>query len=297
MSAFARLRHFGEAIFVVGLYRLLGLLPLDAASAIGGAVARTLGPLLPVTRRARRNLERFMPELGADGIEATIVEMWDNLGRTAAEYPHLHEFEIEGAQARIAATGVEYVDAAKAAGRPIVFYAGHLANWEMGTVTAAAFGTPVMLVYREANNPFVEKLFHEGRGAISAGLIPKGKRGAKLAIDALKAGKALGMLLDQKMNDGVAVPFFGVPAMTASAVASLALRFDCALLPVRIERLGRAARFAVTVGAPMDFSALPGDDDRTRQTAILAAINADLEKWIRARPGQWLWLHRRWPDA
>jgi KDO2-lipid IV(A) lauroyltransferase len=47
----------------------------------------------------------------------------------------------------------------------------------------------------------------------------------------------------------------------------------------------------------MDFSALPGDDDRTRQTAILAAINADLEKWIRARPGQWLWLHRRWPDA
>jgi KDO2-lipid IV(A) lauroyltransferase len=189
------------------------------------------------------------------------------------------------------------VDAAKAAGRPIIFYAGHLANWEMGTVTAAGFGTRVMLVYREANNPYVEKLFHAGRGAISAGLIPKGKKGAKLAIEALKAGKALGMLLDQKMNDGVAVPFFGVPAMTAPAVAALALRFNCALLPVRIERLGRAARFAVTVGAPMDFASLPGAADKSRQMAILAAINDDLEKWIRARPGQWLWLHRRWPDA
>jgi len=297
MSAFARLRYFGEAIFVVGLYRLLGLLPLDVASAIGGAIGRAVGPLLPLTRRARRNLQRFMPELGPDGIEAAIVEMWDNLGRTAAEYPHLHKFAIDGADARIAATGGEYIDAAKAAGRPIIFYAGHLANWEMGTVTAAGFGTRVMLVYREANNPYVEKLFHAGRGAISAGLIPKGKKGAKLAIEALKAGKALGMLLDQKMNDGVAVPFFGVPAMTAPAVAALALRFNCALLPVRIERLGRAARFAVTVGAPMDFASLPGAADKSRQMAILAAINDDLEKWIRARPGQWLWLHRRWPDA
>jgi Kdo2-lipid IVA lauroyltransferase/acyltransferase len=297
MNAFARMRYFGQAIFVVGLYRLLGLLPLDVASAIGGAIGRTVGPLLPLTRRARRNLERFMPELGADGIEAAIVEMWDNLGRTAAEYPHLHKFAIDGADARIVATGGEHIDAAKQAGRPIIFYAGHLANWEMGTVTAAGFGTRVMLVYREANNPYVEKLFHAGRGAISAGLIPKGKKGAKLAIEALKAGKALGMLLDQKMNDGVAVPFFGVPAMTAPAVGALALRFDCALLPVRIERLGRAARFAVTVGAPMDFASLPGDDEKARQMAILATINNDLEKWIRARPGQWLWLHRRWPDA
>jgi Kdo2-lipid IVA lauroyltransferase/acyltransferase len=297
MSLFVRLRHFAEAIFVVGLYRALGLLSLDAASAVGGAVARTLGPLLPISRRARRNLERFMPELGAAGIDATLVEMWDNLGRTAAEYPHLHEFGIDGADARIAATGREHIDAAKQAGRPIIFYAGHMANWEMGTVTAAGFGTPVMLVYREANNRHVEKLFHEGRGAISAGLIPKGKKGAKLAMEALKAGRALGMLLDQKMNDGVAVPFFGVPAMTAPAVAALALRYDCALLPVRIERLGRAARFAVTVGAAMDLKALPGEGDKARQMAILTAINADLEKWIRARPGQWLWLHRRWPDA
>lgn len=296
MKFVARLRHAIEALFVVGSYRLLGLLPVDVASNIGGAVARTLGPLLPLTRRARRNLERFLPELGKAGIEAAIVEMWDNLGRTAAEYPHLKNFRIDGPDARVEASGAEHIRAAEAAGRPIIFYAGHFANWEMGTVAAAGFGVPVYLVYREANNRHVETLFREGRGGIAGGLIPKGKRGAKLAIEALKAGKALGMLLDQKMNDGVAVPFFGVPAMTAPAAAALALRYNCALLPVQIERLGRQARFRVNVGAALDFAAFAGDAS-AKQMQILAAINADLERWIRKHPGQWLWLHRRWPEA
>jgi len=285
----ARLRHAIEALFVVGSYRLLGLLPVDVASNIGGGG-------LPLTRRARRNLERFLPELGKAGIEAAIVEMWDNLGRTAAEYPHLKNFRIDGPDARVEASGAEHIRAAEAAGRPIIFYAGHFANWEMGTVAAAGFGVPVYLVYREANNRYIETLFREGRGGIAGGLIPKGKRGAKLAIEALKAGKALGMLLDQKMNDGVAVPFFGVPAMTAPAAAALALRYNCALLPVRIERLGRRARFRVNVGAAMDFAAFAGDAS-AKQMQILAAINADLERWIRKHPGQWLWLHRRWPEA
>jgi KDO2-lipid IV(A) lauroyltransferase len=291
-----RLRHLVEAAFVVGGYRLLGLLPVDIASSIGGAVARTIGPHLGVSRRAKRNLERFLPELGPAGIAAAVAEMWDNLGRTAAEYPHLHGFGIDGPDARVEAIGVENVRIAQAAKRPIIFYSAHLGNWEMGTVVAAAWGVPVHLVYREANNRYVETLFREGRGGIAGGLIPKGKKGAKLAIEALRDGKALGMLLDQKMNDGVAVPLFGTPAMTAPAIAALALRFDCALLPVRIERLGRVARFRVTVGAAMDLAALPGQTEAERRTAILAAINRDIEAWIRARPGQWLWLHRRWPE-
>jgi len=28
----------------------------------------------------------------------------------------------------------------------------------------------------------------------------------------------------------------------------------------------------------------------------MAAVNRQLEGWIAARPEQWLWLHRRWPD-
>jgi len=29
---------------------------------------------------------------------------------------------------------------------------------------------------------------------------------------------------------------------------------------------------------------------------MLLELNRMLEGWIRERPGQWLWNHRRWPD-
>ncbi len=289
-----KLRQWIEAAFVIGGYRLLGLLPKRLSSDIGGAVARTLGPRLRVSARARRNLRRFMPELGDAGIERVVVEMWDNLGRTAAEYPHLTRFTVFEPDCDIEVAGVEHVDAAKAAGKPIIFFAAHLANWELPGLVAARQGTPVHLVYREANNRHVETLFREGRGAFAAGLIPKGASGARLAMQALKQGKHLGMLLDQKMNDGIPVPFFGVDAMTAPALAVLALRFDCAVLPVQVERIGRAPKFRVTVEAPM---AIPrGGDKAAGSLALMTAVNARMEEWIRARPGQWLWLHRRWPE-
>ena len=38
-----------------------------------------------------------------------------------------------------------------------------------------------------------------------------------------------------------------------------------------------------------------GDHDAD-VAAIMAAVKARLEEWIRARPEHWAWLHRRWPD-
>jgi Kdo2-lipid IVA lauroyltransferase/acyltransferase len=283
-----------EAAFVIGAYHLLGLLPKRVASNLGGAVARFVGPKLRVSDRARRNLRRFLPELDEARIETTVTEMWDNLGRTAAEYPHLNHFTTFVPDADIDVIGTEHVDAAKAAGKPIIFFAAHLANWELPGMAAARYDTPVHLVYREANNRHVETLFRRGRGAFAAGLIPKGASGARLAMQALKSGKHLGMLLDQKMNDGIAVPFFGVDAMTAPALGVLALRFDCAILPVHVERLGRAAKFRVTVEPPLVLPQIADKNERLK--ALMTDVNARMEVWIRQRPGQWLWLHRRWPE-
>lgn len=95
------------------------------------------------------------------------------------------------------------------------------------------------------------------------------------------------------MNDGIAVPFFGRPAMTAPALAQFALRFDCPVVPARVERLG-GARFRLTIQPPLEIQK-SGD----RQADVLAAmteVNRIIEGWVRDRPDQWLWLHRRWPD-
>jgi KDO2-lipid IV(A) lauroyltransferase len=101
------------------------------------------------------------------------------------------------------------------------------------------------------------------------------------------------LLVDQKMNDGLAVPFFGHPAMTAPAAAQLALRFRCPVVAVHIERLG-GAHFRLSLLPPLP---LPDSGDRNADIrSLMADINGMLESWIRKRPEQWLWAHRRWPD-
>lgn len=282
-----------EAAIAHGAFVLFRRLSLDTASAIGGRVARAIGPRLGVTRRARKNLQRAFPEKSAAEIEAIVGDMWENLGRVATEYPHLSRMRAFPPGNVIEVRGTEHVDAARARGRPLIFFAGHLANWEVCAIAAKQFGLPLHLVYRPANNPWVERIFQEGRGDIAAGLIPKGPDGARLVLDVLRAGKQLGILIDQKMNDGIPVPFFGRDAMTAPALARLAMKFDCAVLPAQVERLG-GARFRLTVHPPLAIAKTGNLAKDLRDT--MAAANALLEDWIRQRPGQWLWLHRRWPD-
>ena len=80
--------------------------------------------------------------------------------------------------------------------------------------------------------------------------------------------------------------------MTASALAAVALRLQCPVLPTCSQRIG-PARFQVTFGAPLP---LPDTGDRDADVlALTQAVNDQLEAWIRAKPESWLWLHRRWP--
>jgi len=162
---------------------------------------------------------------------------------------------------------------------------------------AAALGLPVSGFYRAASNPRTDAVIQSlrekalGRGVT---MFAKGPEGARAALLHLRRGGSLGLLVDQKMNDGIAVPFFGRIAMTAPALARFALRFHMPIVPIRVIRLG-PARFRLVCEAPLGI-ALTGDG--TADTyAISLAMNATLERWIREEPASWLWLHRRWPKA
>ena len=269
-----------------------GLLPLDWASAIAGALARAIGPRLGISKRARRNIRRALPELADHEIAKTIAQMWDNLGRVAAEYPHLRQIRVFEPGGRVETHGFEHMDRAVAAGRRMIIFSGHIANWEIGMLAAVQYGAEVAQIYRAANNPLIDRMITRFR-SIGGELIPKGTVAARRAIAVLRRGAHVTMLADQKMNDGIPVPFFGRPAMTASALAALALRFDCDVLPARVERLG-GARFRLTVFPPLP---LPRSGDHHADVAsLMTRVNQTLEGWIRDRPQEWFWVHRRWPD-
>jgi KDO2-lipid IV(A) lauroyltransferase len=281
-----------EALGAATFFAVFGALPLDRASALGGFVGRHIGPRLGITRIARRNLRRALPELAEDEIERIVRAMWDNLGRVAAEYPHLPQLRIFMPGGRVETRGFEHVDRAVAAGRRMIIFSGHLANWELGALAAAQYGISVAQLYRAANNPLVDRMVARFRGNHGE-FVPKGAAGARRAIALMRGGAHLTLLADQKMNDGIAVSFFGRPAMTAPALAHFALRYDCDVLPARVERL-EGAYFRLTVHPPLPISR--SDDLHADAAALMAQVNATLEGWIRERPQEWLWLHRRWPD-
>ena len=283
-------RWFLEGLFARALFSLFALLPVDWASAAGGGLARRVGPRLRASRVARRNLTRAFPDLPPARIEALVAEVWDNLGRVVGEFPHTEWLTRN----RVEVVGLHHLHGMRDDGRPGIFVSAHLANWELEGAVAAREGVPVTLVYRAANNPWVERVYRKGRAAAAAGgQIPKGSRGARLALEVLRKGGHLGILVDQKMNDGIAVPFFGRPAMTAPAVARFALKFGCPVVPLKVERL-KGAHFRLTFLPPLD---LPDSGDSHRDILdLMTAINGLVEDWVRASPGQWLWLHKRWPD-
>ena len=283
-----RVEAVGAALF----FAAMGALPLALASGLGGALARSIGPRLGVSRRARNNLRAALPHLSPAQIERVVRGMWDNLGRVAAEYPRLKRLSVFAPGGRVETAGIEHLDAAIAAGRSAILFGGHLGNWEVAALAAGQYGIDVAQIYRALNNPLVDRMIARFRGGGSE-LIPKGGVASRRALAALRRGAHLALLVDQKLNDGIAVPFFGRPAMTAPALALLALHFNCAVLPARVERLG-GARFRLTIEPPLP---LPRSGDRAADVAaLMIEVNRTLERWIIARPEQWFWLHQRWPE-
>ncbi len=235
---------------------------MDFASALGGFIARAIGMRLGITKRGEENLHRALPNLTPAQRRQVLRGMWDNLGRVIAEYPHLNAFRLFEKNSRIEGVDAGNILATRDPNKRYIFFSAHYGNWEIAIRTAAEAGFDVTGVYRAPNNPFVDRLMLWARGADGGELVPKGDVAAKKAFGALREGRALCMLVDQKMNDGIAVPFFGRDAMTAPALA----------VPCPTLRLRRSA----DPHAAHQRRALPHD--------LRAAAGAPQDRQHRSRP-------------
>jgi KDO2-lipid IV(A) lauroyltransferase len=283
---------------VRALAGILGALPADMASNLAGGVAAAVGPLLPVSRVADANLRAAMPDLDALARKRIVRGVWESLGRTAGEFPHVARIPHRSASGPgWEVQGEAIVSDLAARGGPAIFFSGHIGNWEILPRAAAFHGVQAAALYRAADNTGVDAFIRSVRET-GAGrpllYFQKGAKGARQLLGHLKSGGFLAALVDQKMNDGIEARLFGLPAMTAPAVAGLALHFRCPLVPAVCRRVG-PARLRLVVERPL---VLPQSNDRGQDIlALTQQINDVLERWIRDEPQSWLWLHRRWPKT
>ena len=295
LSLYWRLRYRAEAAIFFAFMTTFKLLPVDMASALGGFIGRRLLAYTPIDQRARHNLEAVFTDRSPAELAAIRREMWDGLGRTLAEYPHLDAFRVRGDHPRISVEGLEHVRLAQQSGKGIIFLSGHFANWEILPITAADCGLEGGSVYRPVNNPYVDAWTVAQRTQNGPKhVISKGPQGTRRIFSLLRQGKAIFMLVDQKTNEGIPAQFFGRMAMTTPAPAVLALKLGAILLPTTNERLA-GAHFKVTVHPPI--IAVASDDHARDVLNLTQQINDVIEAVIRRRPSQWLWIHRRWPKT
>ena len=290
-----KLSHRVEAAAARAALRLLRLLGPVTSSNLFGALFRAVGPLLPVSRVAHDNLQMALPELDAQARRRVVRGVWDNLGRTVGELPHVAGFRETTAGPGWELIGADILRRLAEKGGPMIFFSGHIGNWEVLPIVTAAHGLAFAPFYRSVENRQLDAMLMDLRRQAVRTDVPmfaKGAAGARQSLVHLSRGGRLGMLMDHKMNDGIKARFFGHPAMTAPALAALALRLRCPVIPGYVERTG-PARFRLTCEEPLD---LPDTGDRTADIASLTqTVNDTLERWIRIKPESWLWLHRRWP--
>jgi KDO2-lipid IV(A) lauroyltransferase len=290
-----KLRHYVEYGALRGFTAFCGLFGLDGASAIGGWLLRTVGPLTAPHKTARSNMAMCMPELSEAEIETALTAMWDNFGRTMQEFPQISKLLPYGEGSRVEVVGGQIIDEVVGRGKGALFISGHFANWELLAPCIRLRGLDLDGVYRSANNALVNDWSMRLRGPNSfSSQSPKGRAGAKLIVGHIRAGTPVAMLVDQKMNDGIEAPFFGQPSMTAGAAAQLSEKYDCPIVPMHIRRLG-GAHFRVEIYPPLE---VPLSDNKAEDIlTITTAYNQFLEDRIRETPGQWMWMHNRWTTS
>ena len=279
--------YFLEGSFLLLIFIVLRILPLGISSFLMGKLSSLIGPRLGVTKKAYNNIKNVMPEKNEKEITKIIKDMWENLGKVAGEYPHLSKISPEKNN-KIQIYGKKNLLLVKKTKTPAIFFSGHLANWEILPNVAIKNGVPVLSIFRRPNNPFINFLIKYIRSNLP--MAPKGKEGARQLIYSLKKGRSIGLVIDQKMNDGIEVPFFNKPAMTSDALAQLCLKIKSLVIPVEVERM-KNTNFKITFHNPLKITK---NGQKKTPLQIMTEVNLIMEKWIRKNPGQWLWLHRRW---
>jgi KDO2-lipid IV(A) lauroyltransferase len=281
--------------------RLIRLLPLRTALAVGAGIGRLLWIVVGRRRRIMlANLGRAFPEKSEDERKAIAVASLENLGRTFVEIARLADTTEAEMRERIRFDHSERLERYRAAGIGPLALSAHFGNFEYIAAGANTLGLiPSELIGRKIKNRYFDEWLKSNRLAHKVGTIPN-KKSMGLIVEKLKQGIGIGVVLDQNMKRkvGIFVDFFGHPASTTPGLALLAQKSGAPVIPVFAVREsslrpgGDPARHVIFIGEEIPWQDAPDEAERIRvNTQNYTRI---IEDWVRRYPDQWFWLHDRW---
>ena len=287
------IKYFFEFMSIISLFCIFRIIGLSNASYLGSIMGRVIGPLFRSKNIIKQNIKNGLGEVDKKRETEIINGMWSNIGRTFAEYVFLKDFKFNKTNFdHIKINGINYLNEIKNNNEPAIFYSGHFANFELMAMELDKFGIKCAAIYRPLNNFFLNPLMEYLRiKYICPNQIPKGRMGMREIISKIKDGYSIALMVDQRVSEGPRTLFFNKPAHTTTIPAQLALKYNCKLVPVSLERK-EDVNFEMTIHEPYKVKKTGNDEEDTKN--ITLKINQILEKMIIKNPTQWIWSHNRW---
>ena len=272
---------------VVWLFELAARLPLRTLHALGVLLGRAVYRLSPrYADRLRANLEQAAQH-GFDGeLPQVLRDCIAETGKGVLELPWVWRRPLRQVTTSVRAChGWEYVEAAVARGKGLIFLTPHLGCFDISALYAAE-RMPITVLYRPPKLAWLEKVMRSGRERGQLHLARTDVGGVRALYKALKRGEAIGLLPDQVPGNGEGewANFFGRPAYTMTLVGRLVSSSGAAVLMAYAERLPRGGGYVIRI-APLT---LDPAQSAARQ------INAALERTVLACPAQYLWSYNRY---
>ncbi len=281
-----RLDHYLVNLAARGLIGLALALPYRWRVGFGGwLVRRVVGPLAGYRARALENLALVWPDRPLAERAAIADAALDNAGRTLIENYSTRAFQARAATIEPEGPGYAALIAARDAGRPVILVSGHFGNYEAARAALVARGFQIGGLYRNLSNRYFNAHYVKTMEAFGGPVFPQGRAGTAGFVRHLKAGGQLVLLFDQDVPGAPALDFLGQPARTALSAAELSLRLGADLVPFFAIRQPDGLSFRVELDAPVPH----GEPE-----AMMRGVTRALEERVRAHPGQWFWIHRRW---
>ena len=252
---------------------------------MGWIMANVAGPLAGYTKRSRAHIAFAMPDLPAPEIRRIARASLNNAGRTLIEIYSADEFIARQKDITIAGPGFEALKSAAQTSQPVILVSGHFGNYEAVRAALSTKGYEVGGLYREMSNPYFNDHYARTVEAFGGPVFAKGSKGTAGFVRHLKSGGRLVLLFDQHVHGAPAFDFLGHPALTSVSAATLALRHKALLIPFYGLRKSDGISFDIILEAPISH----GDTETMTQK-----MNDSICARIRANPGQWMWVARRW---
>tara|TARA_B100000963_G_scaffold357780_1_gene380791 strand:- start:8806 stop:9678 length:873 start_codon:yes stop_codon:yes gene_type:complete len=284
-------KYFFEFIIVIFFFLIFKIIGIKNSSNLSCKIFKKLGPFIRDSKKIKDNIKIAFPEIAEDEEKKIIDHMWCNYGRVFAEYMHLQKLREN--KLNYIKSNFKKFQKLKEQQRPILFFSGHFANFELLAMEIEKNGFELCALYRPLNNVFLNPIMKKLRlNYICKNQIPKsipgkGKDGTRQLVRKINEKKNIALMVDQKVTEGIKVDLFNKKALTLNIPAQLALKHDYLLVPLEIKRENQI-NFSIDIKDPIII------DQNDDQYSVTRKINVVIEKMILSNPYQWIWTHDRW---